>query len=399
MDLQITDSGSIRALSRMIYCAAKIGEHLQLSWQSPSTLSLRAINPSHSTYAHFRCFAPFLSSTTPPTSGLSFKLPCRSLLPPFRSSQSILSLRISTAKSCVVFSLHTRNALVKTFRVPVSDGRIGVTAFDKRTVSCTLSARASLFMDVLAHFHARLDEITFSPSQPSMRVASFVDDVSNPANVILRTEMTLAAREFDTYTFAKPHELSLTIFCKYFRAALDFCEPFDAPLRMWYEKSGHPVLFELAATGTSAEALFDAQFIFASRHAEEDDHQRMQQQASATTPASARRPKPHTQLQQMQQSGPTQITEPFHAVRDPPGLQPHPEPVPYDGNLDEYRGPAANASFVRSHHTESEETQEPTPGQLSLPSKRKSVFDEDANGDEEDGADDDADFVEGTPPP
>lgn len=235
-----------------------------------------------------------------------------------------------------------------------------------------------------------------------MRVASFVDDVSNPANVILRTEITLAPREFDTYTFAKPNQVSLTIFCKYFRAALDFCEPFDAPLRMWYEKSGSPVLFELAATGTAAEALFDAQFIFASRHAEEDDNQATQQRATATTPTTARRPRYHAQLQQIQQSMPTQNAEPFQAIRDAQAVQSHPQRVSHDGGLDDYREADARNSYTRSHGDRTTQSPEPPEREIPLPpSKRKirSVFDEGSDEDGDKGDDDDADFVEGTPPP
>lgn len=235
-----------------------------------------------------------------------------------------------------------------------------------------------------------------------MRVASFVDDVSNPANVILRTEMTLAAREFDTYTFAKPNPVSLTIFCKYFRAALDFCEPFDAPLRMWYEKSGFPVLFELAAIGTAAEALFDAQFIFASRHAEEDDNQGTQQRATATTPVTARRPRQHTELQQMQQSVPTQNPELFQAVRDAQAVQSHPQPVPHDRRMDDYRAADVRNSYVGSHGDGTTQSPEPPEREILLPpSKRKIrfVFNEGSDEDDDEEGDDDANFVEGTPPP
>lgn len=92
-----------------------------------------------------------------------------------------------------------------------------------------------------------------------------MDDAANPANVMLRTEVTVDAAEFDTYNVGNAADSPLTVFCKYFRAALDFCDVVEEPVKMWFEKAGRPLMLELMGRGNTGEMLFDATFVFASR--------------------------------------------------------------------------------------------------------------------------------------
>ena len=421
MDLLITDHSSIRTFSRMVNCASKIGDQIMLVPQPPSTLTIRVINPSQSTFAHFRCHASFFASIHLPRSSPSAKLLSRSLQPLFRAPQSVLTLRIAANSNPVhvLFELKSRTSVLKRFRVPVVTGRLGLTAFDKRAASCMLQARPRLFLDVLAHFHVRLDEITFAPSATTMRVASFVDDVANPANVMLRTEMTIDAREFDVYTFSKQRPIPLTIFCKYLRFILDYCDPFDVPINMWFEAPGMPVLFELIPDAAGTEPSFDAQFIFASRHAEDDSSQPLSPQQ---TPRRSTASHPRSAVAS-------------HPLRTHPPLQSGPQPsIPSSGAQsartlrEEQRGTAEHhVQHPSGDRTETPERRsaqqgiedleiepnvvEETPtgqrraysGQEDLPSTKRPLRDEfeEANGEYDDNMDDDDDdeYVEGTPPP
>lgn len=92
-----------------------------------------------------------------------------------------------------------------------------------------------------------------------------MDDAANPANVMLRTEVIVGAAEFETYNVGNAAENPLTVFCKYFRAALDFCDVVEEPIKMWFEKAGRPLMLELAGRGNADAMLFDAIFVFASR--------------------------------------------------------------------------------------------------------------------------------------
>lgn len=191
-----------------------------------------------------------------------------------------------------------------------------------------------------------------------------MDDAANMANIMLRTEMTVAAAEFETYNVGNAVNSPLTVFCKYFRAALDFCEVAEEPVKLWFERAGRPLMLELAGRGNSGEMLFDATFVFASRFIEGND---------GTDPDLAKG------TQHRGDAFPTAGTE----VRDLPSQRPA-----FTATEVEVGETPAKSDYGSSQMVPS--------SAMPLPSAEHSAG---SDHDNYDDGHDDADFVEGTPPP
>lgn len=271
MEFTVSAIPSIKTLARVTQAASKIGDDLMLA-STTTGLSLRTLSSSHSTCASFTFTTPFFDTLKLPRTQLDVKLASRNLLPIFRLPDRLASIRMrsSSRQHALIFTVTTsKTRLRKTYRVQILDGRLGKTIFSPAGCRNTLVTRASLFLDVLRNFHGKLDEITFTPvAGGALRISSFVhDEAAAVSNRILRTEMTVGAEEFDAHRFDGERGVVLTIFCKFFRAVLEFCDSLDSPLRMWYEKSGSPLLFDVEVAAAADEAHhFKAQFIFATRH-------------------------------------------------------------------------------------------------------------------------------------
>lgn len=284
MDVTISDVSNIRTVSRILQCLSKLSDHVQFHPKSPNSLHLRALTPSQSAYAVFRLNTPFFSTITISSSCKTFKLPTRILLPILRAPQQILSLRFRATEKPTRLYVYIRSKLQvkKTFRLPLSEGHVPSIRFDTRTCPNTFQTVSRFFLDALTHFHTRLEEITLVPSPQLLILQSFVDDVSNPANVILRTELTIDVRELERYVCTRNSPTPLTICYRYFRAILEFCDPIPAPLGFWYDQPGRPVLIDFTPIPSHIgdEIPFDAHFVFASRLIDEspDEHQVHQQE-------------------------------------------------------------------------------------------------------------------------
>jgi Rad9 len=239
----------------------------------------------------------------------SARVPARALLPIFRAPAAIERVRIALRSNggaqgggaargkdarpgdghkqhsstggggggggdALVITVRARSAVRKAFRVPVLAGYAPHAVYARDRDAGCLYVRPRFFIDVLANFHARLDEITFSPTPAALRIASFVDDAANPQSSILRTEMSVDHREFDLFRVPEHRpDVSLTFYFKPFRAVLDFCEHFDAPLSMYFHDSGQPILFSIELAAPGAAKHFEATFIFATRIVQDADTQ------------------------------------------------------------------------------------------------------------------------------
>lgn len=392
MDFLVTDFGNVKTLSRIVQCAAKVGDEVMFA-STASSLSLRCLNASQSIYAEFSCLRPFFADVAVATPPPAVKVSTRALLPIFRAPHAIASVRLilSPRAERLVFVVKARSDVVKTFRVPVIDGRIGKSVFQKESCSCMLQTRPRFFLDILANFHVKLDEITFTPSQSAMRIASFTDDIANATNLMLRTDMTLDAREFEQHIFPKQHEVALTLFCKYFRAVLEFCDHFESPLCMSYEAAGHPVLFDLQVAMPGGLPSFKVSFVFATRHIDD---------ASLSAPVSS--------------SAPSQP----HSLSAPRLPVPVAAPAPHVSNMgSSIAQPARKSVFdmaplvpPETAAVESADAVKPSLSAHLRRPKTRRVDDDDSDdsddngehaeyGDDDDDDEDDSQVVAGTPPP
>lgn len=294
MEFLVSNAHSIKTLARVIQAASKIGDDVMLA-SAQTAVQLRTLSSSHSTCAEFTFTRPFFDRLQLPRTQLDVKIPTRTLLTVFRAPAVLASVRMRTSSRshALVFTITTlKSRLRKTYRVPILDGRLGKTIFSSRGCTCMLLTRAQLFLDVLKNFHGKLDEITFTPTAAALRISSFVhSETAVTRNRVLRTEMTLDAAEFDVHRFEKTEEVVLTIFCKFFRAVLEFCEHVESPLRMWYERSGYPLLFDVEAGPPGGEPDFTAHFIFATRLTPAAAHAAAtQSNPAAVTPNAAEAP-------------------------------------------------------------------------------------------------------------
>lgn len=275
MECRIAESTGVRVLARVIQCAAKIGEDLTFT-PSDTGLHIRTVNASHSACAEFTLRRAFFSSwRTASKNPPSARVPARSLLPVLRGPGNIssASLGLDAAATALVLRVTARSGVRKTFRVPVNDGDAPAPVYDKELCTSYMLTRPRFLVDVLANFHARLDEITFAPAETGLRIASFVDDAASADvhNAMLRTEMVVDAREFDVFRISTPagtaaSGMALTFYCRPFRAVLEFCEALEVPLAVWFAASGQPMVFgvEMGAT-PGGKTHFEADFVFATR--------------------------------------------------------------------------------------------------------------------------------------
>jgi Rad9 len=312
MDCTVNDQSGVRTLSRLITSAAKIGEDVTFT-AAADGLHVRTLNASHSVCAHYilrpPIFAHYSMLDAKPNADPTARVSCRALIPIFRQPSAIDRARITIdpARDRIVVDIVSRTGTKKSFRLPVHDAPAGQAVYDKSACTSFFQTRPRFLIDVLANFHARLDELTFSPSTSALRVSSFVDDVASTANHMLRTEMAVDAREFDTYRIVAPlgqpvstlsptappsapvpsadsGDISpLTFYCKPFRAVLEFCEALDAPISAWFQASGTPILFGVDLASPGSAPYFTATFIFATRLVQDSQTQTLASYATSGT--------------------------------------------------------------------------------------------------------------------
>ena len=198
----------------------------------------------------------------------SVKVTLKSLLPVFKASRTTESIRLifDDVRLRLVFVLLGRSEVRKTFKVPYEEGQVLHPVHNKNRCTGKIVTRPRFFIDSLANFHPKLEDISFSPRQAQLKMSSFVDDPASTKNLLLRTEMNLDLSEFETYTLTNNQDIVLTFSCKAFRAILEFCEQFDNSIDMYFKAHGDPLIFELNVGQSGTTADFHADFIFATRH-------------------------------------------------------------------------------------------------------------------------------------
>ncbi|CAN8071314.1 unnamed protein product [Agarophyton chilense] len=265
MDVELSDGASVRALSRMAHTAAKLSDVAQLA-ATPIGLQLRALSASQTVHATLQLqSAPPVS---PAPSSPSLIVCTRAFLPALRAPATLCSMRLrATDSSTLRVELRARSGVRKSFCVPLRDHvRVRAVSLSSSPPLAVARCAPRLLLHVLHNFHARLDEITLQPAVDALLFSSFVHH--DPAHLILRTHMSLPAAELDHYRPPTHSDCApLTIPCRPLRAALDFCDPFDASVTLSFSCPPNPVV--LTMHGEHHQHLpFNARFVFATRHPE-----------------------------------------------------------------------------------------------------------------------------------
>lgn len=262
MDFTVADPSSLRVLSRTVQAAAKLSEHVQFTPHAHS-LHLRLLTPSHSTYAVFRFNQPFFTALTLPSPPTAYKLSARILPSLLRGPQTISSARVEARGGQLRLTVVTQSKLTKRFILPLIEGRIS--SIHTPPARNTLHTSAAFLSDLLANFHAKLDEITLIPTAENLTIVSFVDDTANPSNAFLRTEITVDARQFDHHNFTTHSSCRLTFQCRPLRTVVEYCDFLDIPIRLAYDLPAYPVQLDVSIPSPSGDPYYDALFVFSSR--------------------------------------------------------------------------------------------------------------------------------------
>lgn len=380
MDLTLTDESSLRTLSRAVHVASKLTDHVQFTPQTNS-VHLRLLTAAHSSYALFRFNESFFSTLELSPDAPSCKVSSRLLFPLLRSPQNVSTLRIHTRSNTLRLTIITTSGLTKRFLIPRIEGRIS--SIRPTPTPHLLCSSAAFLGTLLSNFHAKLEEITLIPSSDSVKLVSYVDDVSDPSNAFLRTEITVDSSQFDQHVYNGNSQSEFTFLCRPLRAVIEFCMAMDAPITLRYDKPGTPLILDLVVMSPAGEPHFDANFVFSSRSvpvAPADQNIEIPQQPQPASPGSpslpSRLPSRHS-LRPLNLQTDTDILTSAHSPAARQALlDAQPSPSQQLHPTSETPGSVENDSFV--------------PG---------TIPDGEGEGGGEGGGEDDDDYVEGTPPP
>lgn len=292
MNLTLTDESSLRTLSRAVHVASKLTDHVQFTPHTKS-VHLRLLTATHSTYALFRFNESFFSTLELSPNAPSCKVSSRLLFPLLRSPQNVSTLRIHTQSNTLRLTIITTSGLTKRFLLSRIDGRIS--SIRPTPTPHSLCSSAAFLGTLLSNFHAKLDEITLIPSSDSVKLVSYVDDVSDPSNAFLRTEITVDSSQFDQHVYDGNPHMEFTFLCRPLRAVIEFCTAIDVPVTLRYDKPGTPLNLDLVVMSPAGEPHFDANFVFSSRsvpaaRADQNDEMPQPQPASPGSPSPPSRP-------------------------------------------------------------------------------------------------------------
>jgi len=281
MNLELSDASSIKTLARVFQVVSKIGDELMVGngiTGGRNRVDMRTLNSSHSTSGRFMFKSDFFDKLTI-TSALDVKVNSRSFLQIFRNASSIRTVSFLVDEDEFEVVIQTKRNLIKRYYIPILEGsRIGVAIFTKDETHGNIQVYARFFLEVLQNFASKLDEITIAPLKDVIKFVSFTNEntaggMTTGEGRTLRTEYTILEKEFDRYLYPQgvasadeyDNERNLTVFCKYLRSVTEFFDHFDAPMQIWFQQAGTPILLDLDVENSSIQH-FEASFIFATRH-------------------------------------------------------------------------------------------------------------------------------------
>lgn len=238
------------------------------------------------------------SATLPQAVVVAAKL----LLPIFRTPATIERLTLALPTDSPRLSIHIAGVagVAKSFSLPAIVGDLLRPVVSRSDKACRLECRSALLTTVLSNFHTRLEEVTLAASEGGLRLSSYLNEVGSAApspapagapaaagggtrrrrgsaagasaggggggvggtsagasSMILRTELSAPAREFEAFVVPPGDgETMLTLPLKPFRTAVEWAEHFpDAPLGIFFDGPGVPVVMDVAAAGLGAGVL------------------------------------------------------------------------------------------------------------------------------------------------
>ncbi|KAK2573899.1 Cell cycle checkpoint control protein RAD9B [Acropora cervicornis] len=235
---------SVKLFAKAIHCLSRIGDELYLE-ALPQGLALRTVNSSRSAYACFLFNESFFlsyddgSNDLPEDSQeedlLKCKIGMKSCLSVFKSMNTIeksvdqckIDLNIKEAR--LVFLLFCRHGITKTYNLTFQACETLQAIFSKDLSLNFITAQAKILNDAVYNFPNNQEEVTLVVCPETFKVKNYVDDEPDPTKVI-HTEMMLAPEEFDNYQIG---------------AILTFAEFSSQPINVHFETGGKPIVFSM----------------------------------------------------------------------------------------------------------------------------------------------------------
>ncbi|KAG1673490.1 Cell cycle checkpoint control protein RAD9A [Nymphon striatum] len=255
-----------RMFGRAVHCLGKIGDELYIDPENDS-VTFRTVNSSWSTFICFKFFNKFFASYQADSiSGngdhiVKCKVSLKACLGVFRSLSTIekvvdkCDLSLCSNESKMIFKLHCKHNVVKTYNLPFIECETLEGAFEKDSCCNNIVAHSRLLADVAANFQTSQDEITLCVKDRVTTIKNYVDDEPDPSKVV-HTVMSLEAEEFSEYNITS--ETEVTFCLKELRALLFFSEFSNLPVHIHFDNGGKPIIFS-----NENEEIFVVNFVMA----------------------------------------------------------------------------------------------------------------------------------------
>eukprot|EP01135_Chromosphaera_perkinsii_P004761 Nk52_evm33s295 gene=Nk52_evmTU33s295 len=245
---------SLKALGKSVQCLAKLGDEVFLSFDR-NLLAFRGFNSSKSAYGCFRFKSDFFEKYVVGQSGFRCQLYAKSCLPVFKAMYSATkevekcTIYVLENSCRVVFQLHCKHGVMKTFNLTYDDCESLQAVFDKQKCPNVIFANPKRFsQSCLNFFGAEVNEICFVVSDSSFKAETPEDKIETLGlKQNLKSEVALRPSHFDQFSIQRPTEMT---FCSSeFKAILSFCETMRRNICLYFDIGGRPLVVTDSESG------------------------------------------------------------------------------------------------------------------------------------------------------
>lgn len=276
---------NLKIFARALYSLAKLpGEEIYFDAQEDG-LNIRTVNSSRSAFSSFR-FSPlfFLSyvvkNTSPdpkvPNSNLidnvedrtsenRCKIPTKSAVLIYKTVNNLeksietCELHIDLSNCRLVFTLHCKFAITRTYNFVLIECDTVDTAYDRRKCQVQLVMPATVILDaVQQNFKGGQEDVTFSVTEEELQVTNCLDEEPDPDRCV-KTNLRLSSGEFDKFSVTTSTEITFSL--KELRSFLSFIEMYRLPVSICFEESGKPLIFALETDPNFSTELILATYL------------------------------------------------------------------------------------------------------------------------------------------
>ncbi|KAJ3171387.1 Cell cycle checkpoint control protein rad9b [Geranomyces variabilis] len=282
----VLPSVGLKSFARILQCLAKVGEDLYIQPRA-NKLLFATVNASRSACAHFTLHTGFFESYTAQARVLDAAgneagaSSCHVLLKPllnvFRAKNGMdnvescrIKLQCAGDRDRLVIQLHCKYGILKTHKLHFELCDPLAAIYSKASAPHHWTISSKLAHDWLAHFHARLEEITMRCAHGEMALKSFTetvlaDEEDQMGSRSLQTELTVDVEDFDAFTVAAPTEVTFDL--RNLKAILSFADAMGQPVSAFFDQAGRPVVL----TVTQTPDLYALDLVVATTAPFEDD--------------------------------------------------------------------------------------------------------------------------------